>query len=318
MTPDVRALAEAAERRIRDRVALTPLAFSPGLSELVGGRVLLKLENLQVTGSFKARGAFNKLLTMSDAARRRGVVAASTGNHGAAVAHALRALGSPGIIFVPENAARAKVANIERFGGEVRQAGSEGGATETHARAYADERGLVYISPYNDWDVVAGQATIGVELIRQAPEIDVVVASLGGGGLIGGVASYMKAHKPGLEAWAVSARNSKAMMESVAAGKVVETVHLPTISDGTAGGVEAGAITFDLCRRTVDSFLDVDEDDIRAAMRRFIEEQHQLAEGAAGVALAGVLKERTSLAGKTVAIVICGANIGADALKAAL
>lgn len=318
MTHDLRALAEAAESRIRGHVRETPLERSPALSELADADVYVKLENLQHTGSFKARGAVNKIRALSDAQRYAGIVAASTGNHGAAVAFGLGQLGMSGIVFVPENAAPAKVDNIRRLGAEVRFFGAEGGATETHARAFAEKQGMTYVSPYNDWDVIAGQATIGIEIARQAPGVEAVVASLGGGGLIGGIAGYLKAVDPGVTIVAASPRNSKAMMESVRAGRVVETVHLPTLSDGTAGGVEEETVTFELCRRLVDEFVDVDEDAIKSAMRLFIESHHMLLEGAAGVAIAGLLAAKSRLAGRTVVVVICGANIGADRLKEAL
>ncbi len=314
---DIRGLVEAAETRIRAYVRETPLERSPALSDLTSANVFVKLENLQHTGSFKARGAFNKLLSLDAAGRAAGVVAASTGNHGAGVAYGIATLGIPGIVFVPEASSSAKVANIRRLGAEVRFFGAEGGATETHARAYAAEHGKVYVSPYNDWDVVAGQGTIGAEIARQLPGTDVVVASLGGGGLISGIAGYLKADKP-VRVIAASARNSKSMMDSVRAGRVIETQHLPTLSDGTAGGIEEGTITFDTCRRLIDDFVDVDEDAIKAAMRLFIESHHMLLEGSAGVAIAGLLARKGEVAGKTVVVVICGANISADRLKEAL
>ena len=305
---DVRSLVEAAEVRIRPLLPETPLEPSPLLSALAGADVYVKLENLQPTGSFKVRGALNKLYSLTPDERRAGVVTASTGNHGAAVAYGLGLLHIPGIIFVPSGAAASKVDNIRRLGGEVRFFGDEGGATETHARAYAAERGMTYVSPYNDWDVVGGQGTIGAEIARQLPGVEAVVASLGGGGLIGGIAGYLKALKPGLTVVAASARNSKAMMESVRVGRVVETVHLPTLSDGTAGGIEHGTVTFELCREMVDEFVDVDEEAIALGMRLFFESHRATVEGAAGVAIAGLLAAKGRLAGRKVAVVICGAN----------
>lgn len=315
---DIGSLVLAAEQRTRPFVLETPLEPSPALSSLTGARVFVKLENLQRTGSFKVRGAMNKLLTLDEDQRRAGVVAASTGNHGAALAYGLATLGIPGIVFVPENAEPAKVANIARLGAEIHFFGDEGGATETHARAFAKARNMVYVSPYNDWDVLAGQGSIGVEIARQLPDVEAVVASLGGGGLVSGIGGYLKTVRPELTLVAVSPVNSKAMIESVRAGRIVETEHLPTLSDGTAGGVEPGAITLGTCARLVDEFLEVNEDAIKGAMRLFIESHHMLLEGSAGVAVAGLLAARESLARKSVAVVICGANIGADRLKEAL
>ena len=176
---------------------------------------------------------------------------------------------------------------------------------------------MVYVSPYNDVDVVAGQATVGVEIARQLDGVDVVLASLGGGGLIGGIAGFLKAAARRVRIVAVSPRNSKAMMESVKAGRVIDTEHMPTLSDATAGGVDHDTITFDLCRRFVDDFIDVDEDAIRAGMREVIEREHLLVEGSAGVAVAG-LAAVDGLAGKKVVVVLCGANIDASKLKGAL
>jgi threonine dehydratase len=308
--------AQASAERIAPYVRRTELARSPAFSELSSAQVFCKLENLQVTGSFKARGAFNKVLALSHQERARGVVAASTGNHGAAVAHALVTLGVNGVIFVPEGSSQAKLENIRRHGGEVRFAGLESGATERAARAYALDGGFAYVSPYNDWDVVAGQATIGVELAEQLPGIDVLVASLGGGGLVGGIGAYLKAIKPSLRVVAASPRNSQAMIASLQAGRIVEVEHLPTLSDGTAGGLDDDALTFELCRGVVDECIAVSEDEIRAAMRLFIEAEHMLLEGAAGVALAAL--SRLKLADACVAVIICGANIAANTLKSAL
>lgn len=314
----VQNLVEAAEPRIHPYVRETPLEHSPVLSALCDAAVYLKLENLQRTGSFKVRGAFNRLLSLTEQQRRDGIVAASSGNHGAAVALGMSTLGIPGIIFVPESASAAKVEKIKRLGAEVRAAKDDSGETELFARAYAAERGMTYVSPYNDEFVIGGQGTIGAEIVRQLPVVEAVVASIGGGGLISGVAGYVKGVRPDVFALGVSARNSKAMQASVLAGRVVETEHLPTLSDGTAGGIEPGAITFDLCRSLVDEFVDVGEDAIRSALRLFIESHAMLCEGAAALAIAGLLAAKNHLRGKNVVVLICGANITAETLKEAL
>jgi threonine dehydratase len=314
----VKLLVDAADARIRPHVRETPLEPSPVLSGLSGATVYLKLENLQRTGSFKVRGAFNRLLSLTPQERARGVVAASSGNHGAAVALGMSTIGIAGVIFVPESASRAKVDKIRQLGGEIRTAGGESGATEILARAYAAERDMIYISPYNDEAVIAGQGTIGLEIARQLPAVDAIVASVGGGGLISGAAGYLKAVRPSVFALGVSARNSMAMQASIRAGHVVETPHLPTLSDGTAGGIEPGAITFDLCRTLVDEFIDAGEDEIRSALRLFIESHAMLCEGAAALAIAGLLAAKERLRAKTVVVLVCGANITADKLKEAL
>ena len=314
----IKSLADAAEARIRAHVRETPIERSAVLSDLSGAAVYLKLENLQRTGSFKVRGAFNRLLSLTEQERARGIVAASSGNHGAAIALGMSTFGIAGVIFVPESASRAKVDKIRRLGGEVRTAGDDSGATEIFARSYAAERGMIYVSPYNDEAVIAGQGTIGAEIARQLPSVEAVVASVGGGGLICGVAGYLKEVGRGVLAIGVSARNSMAMQASIRAGRIVETEHRATLSDGTAGSVEPGAITFDLCRSLVDEFIDVGEDDIRSALRLFIESHAMLCEGAAALAVAGMLASKDRLRGKTVVVLICGANITADKLKEAL
>jgi threonine dehydratase len=314
----LKSLVDAAENRIRPHIRETPLEHSAVLSEITGVSVHLKLENLQRTGSFKVRGAFNRLLSLDEQARACGIVAASSGNHGAAVALAMSVTGTSGVIFVPESASRTKVEKIRRLGADVRFAGDESGATELFARSYAAEHHMTYVSPYNDELIIAGQGTIAPELVRQLPAVDAVVASIGGGGLMAGIAGYLKCVKPDAIAIGASAQNSNAMAASVRAGRVIETTHRETLSDGTAGGIEPGAITFDYCRALVDEFVDVDEPAIRSALRLFIESHAMLCEGAAALAIAGLLAVRERLRGKTVAVIVCGANISADTLKAAL
>ena len=295
----------------------TPLEPSAYFSERAGAPVHLKLENLQVTGSFKARGAFNKLLSLSPSQLARGIVAASTGNHGAAIAYSAKRLGLSALVFVPETASRAKVENIRRYGASIVAHGAEGGVTEAFARAYAAERGMTYASPYNDADVIGGQGTMGAEIAACMPEVDAVVVPLGGGGMISGIAGYLKAVRPAVRIIGASPRNSMSMIESVRAGTIVETEHRPTLSDGTAGGVEAGSITFELCRSLVDDFVVVDEPEIAEAMKAFIETHHMLCEGSAGVALAalGLLRGRGL---SNVVAIVSGANISAATLKSAL
>jgi threonine dehydratase len=307
---------QAAER-IGSYVRETPLIRSLLLVDDENG-VFLKLENLQHTGSFKVRGALNKLLTLTPEQRAQGIVTASSGNHGAAVAYGLRLLNMRGLIWVPEHASPIKVALIRRLGAEVRHHGDDALLTEEYARSYAERQGLVYISPYNDPQVVAGQGTIGAELARQLDRIDAVFVAVGGGGLIAGIAGYLKVARPGLTVVGCLPERSPVMAESVLAGRIVEIESAPTLSDATAGGIEAEAITFDMCRALVDDYVLVDEEEIAAAIRAVIEAEHMLIEGAAGVAVAAYLKRRADFHGKNVAIVLCGANISPQTLKAIL
>lgn len=316
--PDLAAAVRQAEARIRPYVRETYLEPSPRLSAETGAEVFLKLEHLQHTGSFKVRGALNKLLVLSEAQRARGVVAASTGNHGAAVAYAGRQAGARALVFVPETADAAKVEAIRALGGEVQRHGTDGVEAEVFARRYAEEHELVYISPYNDADVVAGQGTLGLELLRQLPRVDAVIASLGGGGLVGGLAGLLKAERPGVRVVAASPENSAVMIESVRAGQILELASQPTLSDGTAGGVEAGALTFDLCRALVDDFVTVTEAEIARALRDVLAAHHQLVEGAAAVAVAALRKQAAQLDGQTVGVILCGANISLETLRRVL
>jgi threonine dehydratase len=308
----------AAAERIRPHVLETPVEPSPELSRRGGAEVLLKLENLQRTGSFKLRGAMNRLLTLPPAALAAGVVTASSGNHGAAVSWGLRALGGRGIVFVPENASPAKVQAIRDLGAEVHAEGNDSGLSEVLARRHAADTGLHYVSPYNDPAVVAGQGTVGLELERQARDLDAVFVALGGGGLIGGIGACLKGAGRPVTIVACSPENSAVMHHSIAAGRVVEMESMPTLSDGTAGAVEVGTITLDLCREAVDERVLVSEDEIAEAMRLVIGRHHTLIEGAAGVAVAGYLKIAERFRGRRVAIVLCGANIAIERLRGVL
>lgn len=304
-----------AANRIAPHIRETPLDHSPFFSELTGANVFLKLENLQFTGSFKLRGAFNKLLSLTPEQRAAGCVAASSGNHGAAVAFAMSKLGTKGVIFVPEGTSTTKVEAIKRAGGELRFFGTDGLDTEMHAREYAAENGMCYLSPYNDEDIVAGQGTCGVEIAKQLPQADAIFVAVGGGGLISGVGSFLKSVNPTMAVLACQPAASAVMTESVKAGEILELPSQPTLSDGTAGGIEADAITFDLCRAVTDDYVVVSEDQIAEAMRQFIDAHHMLLEGAAGVALAGLRLRADSYQGKNVVVIICGGNISREMLK---
>jgi threonine dehydratase len=307
-----------AAQRIGPYIRETPLIRSLLLGNGESGGVFLKLENLQHTGSFKVRGALNKLLALTPEQRARGIVTASSGNHGAAVAYGLRLLDARGLIIVPEHASPVKVELIRRLGAEVRHYGDDALLSEEHARDYALQQDLVYISPYNDPQVVAGQGTIGVELARQLDRIDAVFVAVGGGGLIAGIAGCLKAVRPDIKVVGCLPECSPVMAESIRAGRIVELESKPTLSDATAGGIEAGAITFDLCRTLVDEYVLVSEEEIAAAIRTLIEAEHMLVEGAAGVAVAAYHKRRTEFHDKNIVIVLCGANISLQTLKAIL
>lgn len=307
-----------AEQRIRPYVRETPLDFSHELSACCAAEVYLKLENIQYTGSFKLRGAMHYLLALSAQQREHGVVAASSGNHGAAVAYGVHALGMQGLVFVPSHASPVKVAAMQRYGADIRFAGEDSLEAELAARAYADQHNLAYISPYNDALVIAGQGTIGVELLRQQSAIDTLFIAVGGGGLLAGCAAVLKAHNPRLRIIGCQPESSAVMAHSVAAGHILDMPSHTTLSDGTAGGIEADAITFPLCREFVDEWVLVDEAQIAAAMRLIMQSHHLLIEGAAGVAVAGLLACAERMHGRKVAVVLCGANISLETLKTVL
>lgn len=309
---------EAVERT-RPFLRQTILDASPAYSQRTGANVYFKCENLQHTGSFKTRGALNKILSLNDKERAQGIVAASTGNHGAACAFAMQQVGATGIVFVPETAVSTKLAAIRQLGAEIRTFGTDSSETEAHARTFAAENGMTYVSPYNDPFIIAGQGTIAVELLQQLPTLDAVFVSVGGGGLIGGMASYLKAVKPAaVQIIGCSPENSRVMAQSVAAGELLDLPSLPTLSDGTAGGVEPGSITFPLCRDHVDQYISVTEAEIAASLREFMDHQHMLIEGSAAVAIAAFMKTAVSFKNQHIAIVLCGANISLDTLQAIL
>jgi threonine dehydratase len=320
LAQQVAAATRALPEAVRRHTTVTPLISMRAAAELCGAEILLKCEHLQETGSFKVRGALAKLWSLSEDERRRGVIAASTGNHGAGVAYALAALGGTGVVCVPEGESPVKVAAIRRYGVEVRVMGRESAETERLARRLGARERRPYISPYNDISVIAGQGTVGEEIIRQAGgrRVDTIVVAVGGGGLISGVAAAVKSAWPGVRVVGASPANDAAMAASVRAGRVVEVDARPTISDGTAGGVEEGSLTLPLCAELVDEWILVEEPEICSALRLVIDTEHQLVEGSAAVAIAAGLKAGRNRPGQTIAIVSCGANIASDALAAAI
>lgn len=308
----------AAERRIRPHVLETPLERSHYLSQAGGAEVYLKLEHLQHTGSFKLRGATNKLLSLSPEQLSRGVIAASTGNHGMAVSYAASKLGARATIYMKEGTLPEKVELIRALGGATVFCGDNPVHAENKAREVARQNGQVFISPYNDAQVIAGQGTLGVELQRQLPRMDAVFISVGGGGLISGIASYLKAVNGRVKIVACWPENSRVMYECMKAGRVIEFPEKETLSDSTAGGVEEGAITLELCRSLIDDCVLVSEAGILASMKLVLEKERWAVEGAAALPVAAYLQEAKNYADKRVAILLCGRNIPFKKLRAVL
>jgi threonine dehydratase len=312
---DIRSEVEEAENRIRKYIRETPLELSSTLGDLSSPSVFLKLENLQHTGSFKVRGALNKLLSLSDDEKRKGVATASTGNHALAVAFGLRKLGIPGTIFLPENVSKTKRQKLERFEIDVEFRPGDPKAVETYARQFSLDEGLVYISPYNDSKVIGGQGTIGVELTRQEPSIDSVFVAVGGGGLISGIGGYLKNLNPETRIIGCLPENSPVMYESVKAERILDWSVKETLSDGTAGGIESESITFEPCQRLVDYLVTVTEAEIVTGLKLLFEDHRLVVEGSAAVAVAAFLKKAEELQGKGVAIVLCGGNVNIKKFK---
>src|SRR5262249_567627 len=264
-----------------------------------------KREDLQHTGSFKLRGATNKILSLAPNQAAKGVIAASNGNHGLGVAMAAKRAGIPAEVYVSSQVSASKATRIELLGASVRRVGEDSLEAELAARAAAEKSGKVFISPYNDVEVMAGQGTIAVELEQQAGKLDAVFVAVGGGGLIGGLGAYLKAVAPQTEIVGCWPENSRVLYESIKAGRILDVPERPTLSESTAGGLEPGSVTLEVCSKVIDRSVLVSEAEILAAMRRVRRTQGWLLEGAAAVAVSAFQKEVKRHTGKTVAIIIC-------------
>jgi threonine dehydratase len=307
-----------ARTRIRDHIVTTPLIGSAAVGDSIGSAVLFKCENFQLTNSFKARGAFSKLTSLSDTAQDVPFITASSGNHGIASSLAASRLSCRLSVVLPHTVSKVKLARIRALGVDVILHGDESGQSEAHARRMSEDGNLVYVSPYNDPEIVAGQGTIGLELLEQHPQIDNVFVAMGGGGLIGGIGAVMKSFSPHTRIIGCAAANSMALAASMKAGQVVEVNHLPTLADGVAGGMDEDSITLGLARTVVDEVVVCSEDEITAALARLAVEEHLLVEGAAGLALAGLLKQPDRYRGQVNVVILCGGNFNYDDLTAAI
>jgi threonine dehydratase len=299
-----------AKRKIKKSIYRTPLVKSPRLREIVTAECYLKLENLQNTGSFKIRGATNKILSLSDDERKRGVIAVSSGNHGRAVASVAQKYNIPAVICISETVPRNKVQAIRELGAEIVIAGKSYDAASEGAEKLQVERGLTMIHPFDDPYVIAGQGTIGLELIEDLPEIDSVIVPLSGGGLLGGIALTLKSINPKIRTIGVSMDRGPAMFESLKAGRIMEVIEEPTLADALVGGIgKNNAHTFAIIQQFVDETVLVSEGEIAAGMT-FALERHQLVlEGGGAVGIAAVLAGKVKEIGENTAIVISGANV---------
>lgn len=325
MTPvftaaDVRHEVELASARIAAHVRETPCEPSPALDPGDGGTAFLKMENLQVTASFKARGAVNKVLSLTPDELAAGLVTASVGNHAVAMLHAMALVGARGEIWVADQISPAKLEALRRRGADLHVvAGGDPGGIEVEARRAAEDDGKLFVSPYNDPQVVGGQGTIAAELLRQADSLDAVFVPVGGGGLAAGVAGYLKQVDPRVEVIGCQPAGSPIIAASLAAGgDLLELPWQPSLSDGTVGLVEPGAITYPICRDCVADWVLVSEAEIAAALRLVMREHCVMIEGAAAVPVAAYLQTRERWRGKNVACVLSGARISLDRLASVL
>jgi len=301
--------------RIESDIRRTPLEYSEPLSRLTGARVYVKWECDQITGSFKLRGALNKLRSLSDADRARGVVSASTGNHGLAISHASKLEGVGLKLFLPETVAEVKKKRIEAMGVDVEVRGESCDKAEATAREFAGRTGRVFVSPYNDWDIVFGAGTVGLELADDRPRFEDVLVPVGGGGLIAGMAGYLKAVRPGTRLIGVEPETSAFMAASCAAGCLVDIDEKATIADAVAGGIEPGAITFPLCRDLVDFIEIVPESLISRAMALVREHHGRMVEGAGALPFAALLHSPAKWRGRTVVAVVSGGNVSPERFR---
>jgi threonine dehydratase len=298
----------AARKRLDGAIYQTPCAYSRTLSELSGVHCFLKLEHLQMTGSFKERGAANLLLQLDPAEHGRGVAAASAGNHGLAVAFHAARLGIGAVIVMPEWAPLIKVTSSRRHGAEVILSGTNYDEAYGHARQIAAERGLAFVHPFDDDRVVAGQGTLGLELIEQCPDMDAIVVPVGGGGLVGGVALAIKAARPAVRVIGVQAEALNAMQQALATGARTTVPSASTIADGIAVR-QVGELTLALAARYVDDVVTVTEEELANAILLLLEIEKTVVEGAGAAPLAALLNRRLGLEGKNVVLVLSGGNI---------
>jgi len=300
-----------ARRRIAPYVRRTPLVQSIWLSDLTGASVSLKLESLQLSNSFKSRGAFNAVMARLE--RPDGtssqLVTASAGNHGRALAAAAETFRLPLIVFTPADAPTTKLEAIRRHGAELRADGRDYDEAERLAKAFAMEAGAEFISPYNDADVIAGAATVALEIFEDAAGTDTLVVPIGGGGLISGVATVAKAIDARNEVIGVEADASCAFRTSVRAGRLVEIVPGATLADGLGGNPDPETITFAFIRQLVDRIVTVSEDDLSAAIAGLVAAEHLVAEGAGAAAAAALVGKRADVRGRRVAVIVSGGNI---------
>jgi threonine dehydratase len=304
----------AARERIAGRLHLTPVMSATRLGQRVGASLSLKCESLQKTGSFKVRGALNTVAQLDRESRARGVITVSAGNHAQALAWASRDAGVPCTVVMPTIASRAKVEASRGYGAEVVQHGASSIEAFAHARTLASERKLVFVHPFDDAPIVAGQGTVGLEILDQASDAEIIVVPVGGGGLISGVAIAIKEQRPNVRIYGVEPTGASAMRRSLDAGHAVRLDSLKTLADGLAAPM-AGELTFEVVRRYVDDVVLVSDEEIVSAMRELLASAKLLTEGGGAAATAAILSGKIPVQGKRVVSVISGGNVDLTLLK---
>lgn len=301
-------------KRARDRIAATarrtPLERCRWLSVEHRREIFLKLECFQLTGSFKLRGAMAKLSALSQDERARGVLTVSAGNHGLAVAHCCEVLDLEATVVVPESASRAKVEAIRRYPVTLIERGAGYDDAERAAREMERETGATFVSPYNDPEVIAGQGTVGLEVLEDGPALGAIIVPVGGGGLLAGVAIAAKAINPQIKIYGAEPLTSPTMAAALQAGRIVEIEEQDTLADGCAGNIEPGSITFPIIQKLIDGIILVSEEAIRNAIARMAREDHLMIEGSAAVSIAALDDAR--LEARNVGAIVSGRNVSFD------
>lgn len=308
---------EAAEARIRKHVPPTPLEYSKGISDLLGRKVYLKLETSLPIHVFKLRGAMNKLLSLSAPDLEKGVITASSGNHGLAIAYASRIFGVNATVCVPEAVNPQKLGAIEEQGAEIIRRGGGYDQAYENARATAKERGLTFVHAFDDRDIIAGQGTCGLEMIRQLPDLEAATVAIGGGGLISGIAIALKGSKPGIRVYGAETTSIPSMYDSVRAGKRQTIVPKPTIADGMQAATP-GELTFEATRRFVDKIGLVGDEELELAVYDLLALARVLAEPSGASPLAAMKGPLAHEPGEKIALVVSGGNISVDLLRSIL
>ena len=301
-----------AQRVLSGVINKTPVIPSTGITQ--DCRLFLKADCLQKTGAFKLRGAYYKIATLSDEEKRRGVIACSAGNHAQGVAYAARDMGIHAVICIPQGAPLSKIEATRSYGAEVVLVPGVYDDAYAEAIRLRDEKGYTFIHPFNDYSIMAGQGTIGLEILEQLPEVDVIVTAIGGGGLISGVAKAVKELKPSCQVIGVQAEGAASMYEALRQDKIITLPKVGTIADGIQVKT-AGELTFDMCRKYVDKVVTVSESEIAAAILTILEKQKLITEGAGAVSVAAVMSGKIDVKGKTVCALLSGGNVDVTMLE---